>query len=420
MSSLTPSQVVAVLSLYDSQYRQNAKTVADLQALSRTQSDQLTTLIASGASQSAVTAQINLINSTQQSIIDANNFLKTINIAKTNAENALCVLNGVTGATGPTINPFAGVTGARGPVGPTGPAWSATVDTSATSGSSNPLSSQGAYDAIQSASSSSQSSGLSMSVGTSTSISSDIQLLCRFEGTDGSSNIIDSSNYQRTFGLQNLNGTYPTLTTSYKKFGSSSLNLLNGAFLSVNGPLALGTRPFTLEFWVYLPTQNAINTLVSLGNFDGFFGLTSSGFSSTFLQNGNMFFSGGAYATNTWHHIALCRSSTTNYVFINGVLRSSDSSTIANIGNQVLYIGKGDPTRGYCNGYIDELKLTFDQCVYTSNFTPPSEAFASPTPSLPTTNNSEGQMWTDGTSLYMCTTAGSPGTWKQLSLSTTS
>jgi hypothetical protein len=71
---------------------------------------------------------------------------------------------------------------------------------------------------------------------------------------------------------------------------------------------------------------------------------------------------------DTWQHVAICRSGSNFYLFIDGVLEGSCSSSAA-FNNatvaEALTIGYG------FLGYIDDLRITKNVCRWTSGFTPP-------------------------------------------------
>ena len=244
--SLTLSDAVSILSKYDSAQKSAANTLISQQNSLKTQTNTLNSLIASGASQAAIAAQAAVVNDLQTQIGNTTSYLRTLKQSQQNAQTVLLTSNSVTGATGPVSNPLVGVTGPVGPTGPTGAPWLVTLDSTPVQGSSNPVTSGGVYTAIQSLNTSKSSIAAGTKVG-----DPNVQLLCHFNGTNGSTTIVDSSSYNRTL---TSNGAI-TLTTTYKKFGSSSL-LLNGVSGSVTGPyinIPSGTS-FSIEFWYY-PTN---------------------------------------------------------------------------------------------------------------------------------------------------------------------
>ena len=172
--------------------------------------------------------------------------------------------------------------------------------------------------------------------------------------------------------------------------------------------LAFGTGDFTIEMWCYL---------TATGSGDGAFwearnsGATSTGFifNSRAVTGGyklNIFTDGAANigATtilyNTWAHIAVCRSSGSIRLFVNGIVdltvskANNFSETPAiTIGSSALYPSSN------ITGYISNLRIVKGTALYTTAFTP------STTPLTAIT----------GTSLLICTSNTSLNPFKDLS-----
>jgi len=405
---MSVEEAKSTLSSYRNSYSAASQNVVSLQNTLAQQTATLKSLIAANASQSDVQAQSAAVTSTTASLAAANASLKALAASRQSSLGVLvAATTGSTGSTGST-NPFVGTTGPTGAAGPTGPSVRVVMDTSPIAGSLNPVTSSGAYNAIQSlvSSSGSGSGGGGVTVGTSSS-STDV-IICHFEGANGSTTFTDSSSTGTTL----TNSGTAALTTSRSKFGSSCLNLTNGSFLSM--PLTLGTSACTIECWVYLSTLSTSNTIFSHGSMAGYIAVTQSGSTSGLFANffGANRTSSCSVTTGVWHHVAMSRDSSTNrYYFWDGTLVMTATGTPTNL-STTLYIGKGDGTRPNLNGYIDDLRIT-GRCLYTSDFIPPNLPHPDKIPSFPASNNSAGQVWTDGTSLYICTVGGNPGTWKR-------
>jgi len=193
----------------------------------------------------------------------------------------------------------------------------------------------------------------------------------------------------------------PSLSTSIKKFGKSSL-YLNGssnlyfqdkAFPRMNGNI------FTIEFWLYKTAafSNALSEIIfgQASQLSGFGWPTGWGF-GRFLTTSSgeevdlrcasrwsMGFPCTQFTTNTWHHIALSRNVDKAYVFLDGVLMkeqtlSHSGAYTSNLNFEHTHFSIGSL---YWNGsyylrtsYIDEFRIS-DVCRYTTDFTPPTEPF---------------------------------------------
>jgi hypothetical protein len=84
-----------------------------------------------------------------------------------------------------------------------------------------------------------------------------------------------------------------------------------------------------------------------------------------------------AISISTWYHVALVRSGTSVYAFLNGV-KNSTTRTISGALNSgttwPLYIGRYTEggTNYDFNGYIDDLRITKGYARYTATFTAPT------------------------------------------------
>jgi hypothetical protein len=97
-----------------------------------------------------------------------------------------------------------------------------------------------------------------------------------------------------------------------------------------------------------------------------------------FISNGTTFVDYNAttvMSLNRWTHIAVVKSGTTLYQFINGVLDKTSTGILTPAdSNNVLLVGISNlSTRPY-TGYIDDLRITKGVARYMQSFIPPSVA----------------------------------------------
>ena len=214
------------------------------------------------------------------------------------------------------------------------------------------------------------------------------------------------------------------ISTTQSKWGGGSMYFDGTGDYLTQYPSSLqnytfNTGDFTVEAWVYIAGNSALDndgvrtaniaTCINRGS-----GATQTGW--LFYINGNSTTTGtgiafGLYVSNTaysisgtttvsqgvWHHIAVSRSGTTTYLFLDGILVTS--GTLGNQSITTLYpldIG-GTPWASnqynrYLNGYIDDFRITKGYARYTTNFNVPTAAFptfggvAAPAPPYPTTD----------------------------------
>ena len=179
------------------------------------------------------------------------------------------------------------------------------------------------------------------------------------------------------------------ISTTQSQFGGSSMAFDGtGDYLSSldNLSLGFGSGAFTVEGWIYLNNTSGTKGIV-FGRGNNSFGFRVG---QSYLGNVNglnivksgvldLDYCVFTFATNTWYHIAVVRSGTTIYFFVNGTQQTTLGSGAGSF-NYVnptsgYYIGCNNDTNEQFAGYIDDLRITKGYARYTSNFTPPTTAF---------------------------------------------
>ena len=210
-----------------------------------------------------------------------------------------------------------------------------------------------------------------------------VSLLLKGDGTNGSTTIVDSSYDPKTI---TVNGD-AQISTAQSKFGGSSLKFDgNGDYLSIpdDDSLELGTSDFTIEGFVYVVSDGIMfskdtNIGVNYGNLQV---TCSSSGNINFYCNPNsgnstglVLLSSTSSGLNTWTHFATTRSGNSWYLFYNGVLEDTATSSVGfRTSTAPLYVGcrlTSNSPSDFFNGYIDDLRITKGVARYTSNFTPP-------------------------------------------------
>lgn len=222
-----------------------------------------------------------------------------------------------------------------------------------------------------------------------------VSLLLHMDGANNSTTFTDSSLNALTV---TANGDAKISTAQSKFGGASAVFDGTGDYLTLPSSSAydLGAN-YTIEFWVYpASTPNYNFGLVhrafystATSNWAGLafsircLGTAGSGnirfyFYATTNANEQVINTTGSLVASTWTHVAMSRSETTGYAFINGVLAGTITSlNTPAASSQTLRIGRWDYNAGNedFNGYIDDLRITKGVARYTANFTPPSAPF---------------------------------------------
>jgi len=164
-------------------------------------------------------------------------------------------------------------------------------------------------------------------------------------------------------------------TSNYLNYGSAYFDG-TGDFLTTvsSSAFGFGTGAFTIECWLYWIGGSGENTLVCVDVTNGvniFLNSSGWGIGTRAVAVNNQF--GTAPTKNVWHHIAVSRSGSTIYAFIDGVrVYSGANSTDYQATGPFGIAAIGTASGNIINGYISNLRVVKGTAVYTGNFTPPS------------------------------------------------
>ena len=214
---------------------------------------------------------------------------------------------------------------------------------------------------------------------------SKVTAMFNFDGSDTATTTtgLDASN-------KNLSISYATgdqLSSTQKKFGTTSIYVADGIELSSSDGFNMGTGDFTLEAWFYFTDFSQSYALFDQWDSSGstrnqiWMGKTSSGTAgrlSWYYAGTSVFHSANpAVSTGAWTHIALVRHSGTLKIYINGTADSNTQSHTGQFG-RTAGMAFGDQLNGGASGraqyYLDDLRITKGLARYTSNFTAPTTA----------------------------------------------
>ncbi len=209
-------------------------------------------------------------------------------------------------------------------------------------------------------------------------------LLLHADGSDGSTTFTDSSASAHTM---TANGN-AHVEVDQSKFGGSSAHFDGtGDYLSTGDSTdwTLGSGDFTIDMWIYptagtptgeLLSQRAAATVewlsINIQSGTAYF-YADSGAASWDIAIAKAF---GAITANTWTHLAAVRSGSTWYLFKNGILSTTFTSSATLDDSAVnLEIGNDDTGfGGFYQGYIDDLRIVKGTALWTTNFNPPTLA----------------------------------------------
>ena len=159
-----------------------------------------------------------------------------------------------------------------------------------------------------------------------------------------------------------------------------ALNISGG--LTLNKPVNLLDSPFTLELWVYL-MKRATSFVIGQHNYNS----TNNEVEwYLYISINNLvpyfYFKSGKSAITTkaslgvWQHIAITRYDNSVYrLFVDGILKTSKTDTLIPANTIPLTIGVFNDNAYRLQGYIDEVRIIKGKCLYTEDFTPPTEPY---------------------------------------------
>jgi len=180
------------------------------------------------------------------------------------------------------------------------------------------------------------------------------------------------------------------ISTSVKKYGTGSMYFDGSGdrlFEPSNQNFNFGTGDFTIELWAYPISQGGHGSsnndcLIDFrpatgGGAYGTLYIFSSGTGVYWYANTGNRITGGAISNSVWTHIAICRSSGSTKLFLNGTQSGSTYTDATNYLVAPIMIGEFNDGAGAgnFNGYIDDLRITKGVARYTATFTPPTAAF---------------------------------------------
>ena len=171
------------------------------------------------------------------------------------------------------------------------------------------------------------------------------------------------------------------VSTSVKKYGTGSMAFDGtGDYLLSNvatsNLYALGAGDYTIEMWIYF------NNVSTLGVFYDSRPTSTNGIYPTlYVSGGSVYFyinsaneGSAAVSTGQWYHLAVCRSSGTVKMFLNGTQSATwaDTRVYLNGSNRPIIGSSGFGAGDAFNGYIDDLRVTKGAARYLGNFQPPT------------------------------------------------
>jgi hypothetical protein len=200
-------------------------------------------------------------------------------------------------------------------------------------------------------------------------------LLLHMDGTSGSTTFTDSSGSPKTVTANGNAKNY-----SFSKFGGDGIYFDgSGDYLTIpaNADFNFSTNNFTIDYWVNF-NGTARGYIFDIGANGATMAITpSSGLVEVYGPSSHVINTGSTpFAINTWYHIALVRNGNSWTVYRDGTsyVSATDSRSWGSSGS-VLSICRYGGGGFNCNAVFDEFRISKGTARWTSNFTPPTEAY---------------------------------------------
>ena len=185
-------------------------------------------------------------------------------------------------------------------------------------------------------------------------------LLMATDGSAGDNNdITDSStnNHTITVAGDAHAGTFsPYRHGGYSTYFGGSGNHLT---LSSSSEFAYGTGDFTWEAWIYVPSSIENHYVLDHGSNGGSITIANTTlryYNSTTGTSSDLY-TGTTIELNTWHHVAVVRSSGTTTLYLDGITKQS-ANDFHSYAAQAVSIGRyGGGTQYNFTGYITDLRI---------------------------------------------------------------
>ena len=165
--------------------------------------------------------------------------------------------------------------------------------------------------------------------------------------------------------------------------------------IAANSDFQMGTGDFTVEMWIWVDSGDSMTdvscwrAIFSMGGYQESGGVTVYAPRETSPADTVVVILDAVNPTigsttdikdNSWHHVALVKNSGTSTLYIDGTSEGSVSDSNNYNYSGAVTVGRdnncisGGYNNSYFQGFISNLRVTKGQALYTSNFTPSTEA----------------------------------------------
>lgn len=180
-----------------------------------------------------------------------------------------------------------------------------------------------------------------------------------------------------------------TISSTQSKFGGFSAYFNGNSQLTLpsSTDFSFGSSNFTIDFWAYTPSAQGSQAII-MSNYlsgggwtTGCWTIQRKASSDTwtfylysYSASAPMLISTTASNLSAWTHVAIVRNVNTWTMYINGIAESIVTSAVSFNDGTSMPIYVGGMNTYYLTGYLDDVRITKDKAIWTTNFTSPTTA----------------------------------------------
>lgn len=203
-----------------------------------------------------------------------------------------------------------------------------------------------------------------------------VSLLMSMSGDNNGTSFVDLSTNLHTV---TANGSAVTSTSAFLSSPSSLYPSGNCISIPDHASLQFGGGDWTIEMFVYQTSNTGTQSIFAKRESAAATSYLTVTLGSGVLRlyNGGSYYDTRTIPTNEWVHIAIVKTGSSTYIFINGVASTDLGDIVPNNSFVTAITTVGSITGGAepLLGYIDDFRLTKGVARYLSDFTVPTSSF---------------------------------------------
>jgi len=194
---------------------------------------------------------------------------------------------------------------------------------------------------------------------------------------------------------------YDYLSYNKSEYGGSTYFDGNGDYYIA--PFSItGESNITVEAWIYMQSIGSHNIIynqypnANASSYPGrhlFYVGTSDNKLSYWVADDGTAKHSEVLTLNTWYHVAVVRSGNTITLYVNGKGETSGITFDRAIYSENINLAGESHNSNYFDGYMTDLRITYNSTTYTGDFTPPTAPLTSGSDTKLLTFTNKNDMW---------------------------